>query len=852
MIPPAFKFSPVTRPIITVIFFVFGMAAPLAVGADDPISFNRDIRPILSDKCFHCHGPDEHSREADLRFDIKESAMHAIEPGDPDSSELIYRILEEDPDSRMPPAEVNKPLTPAEVQLLQKWIEQGAQWSDFWAYVAPVKHEVPSSKLYSSAKKSNWIDHLVGARLESLNLSPSKRADRTTLIRRLYFDLIGLPPTPTQVRSFVSDKSVNAFEKVVDELLDSPHFGERMAIYWLDLVRYADTVGYHGDQDHNISPYRDWVINSFNENMRFDQFTREQLAGDLLPNPTTAQQVASGYNRLLQTTHEGGLQPKEYSAIYAADRVRNVSGVWMGATVGCAQCHDHKFDPYTAKDFYSLAAFFADIDDEKHFKSGTNKLPTRRDPELLLISDSDRKELEIAQKTVNQTQAKVTALKKKIAAKDKDKAASSAKDVAAWKLELKNLEQALSKSRSLGKAIEQRGRWTMITRTLDSPRTVRVLSRGDWMDESGEIVLPAVPEFLGSVAPDEAVENKGNDEGAKNEGAKNEGAKNEGAKARRATRLDLANWLVDGQQDSGKLTARVFANRVWHLLMGIGVSKSLDDFGGQGEAPVDLKLLDNLAIEFIETGWDVKALVRQIVTSQTYQQSSLESKELREIDPFNQTFARQSRFRLPAEVIRDNALAIGGLLVTDEIGGRSVRPYQPSGYYQHLNFPQRKYSHDKERSQWRRGVYVHWQRQFLHPTLKALDAPSREECTAQRAKSNTPSAALALLNDPSFIEAARAFAERVLKETKTTAFDDRLEMAFELALSRPPTSAESQLLNSLLEQNLEQFNAAPEDAKSLTTIGQQPVDQDINPAELAAWTMVTRAILNTSESMSRN
>ena len=774
MIPPAFKFSPVTRPIITVIFFVFGMAAPLAVGADDPISFNRDIRPILSDKCFHCHGPDEHSREADLRFDIKESAMHAIEPGDPDSSELIYRILEEDPDSRMPPAEVNKPLTPAEVQLLQKWIEQGAQWSDFWAYVAPVKHEVPSSKLYSSAKKSNWIDHLVGARLESLNLSPSKRADRTTLIRRLYFDLIGLPPTPTQVRSFVSDKSVNAFEKVVDELLDSPHFGERMAIYWLDLVRYADTVGYHGDQNVSISPYR-----------------------------------------------------------------------------------DHKFDPYTAKDFYSLAAFFADIDDEKHFKSGTNKLPTRRDPELLLISDSDRRELEIAQKTVNQTQAKVTALKKKIAAKDKDKAASSAKDVAAWKLELKNLEQALSKSRSLGKAIEQRGRWTMITRTLDSPRTVRVLSRGDWMDESGEIVLPAVPEFLGSVAPDEAVENKGNDEGAKNEGAKNEGAKNEGAKnecakARRATRLDLANWLVDGQQDSGKLTARVFANRVWHLLMGIGVSKSLDDFGGQGEAPVDLKLLDNLAIEFIETGWDVKALVRQIVTSQTYQQSSLESKELREIDPFNQTFARQSRFRLPAEVIRDNALAIGGLLVTDEIGGRSVRPYQPSGYYQHLNFPQRKYSHDKERSQWRRGVYVHWQRQFLHPTLKALDAPSREECTAQRAKSNTPSAALALLNDPSFIEAARAFAERVLKETKTTAFDDRLEMAFELALSRPPTSAESQLLNSLLEQNLEQFNAAPEDAKSLTTIGQQPVDQDINPAELAAWTMVTRAILNTSESMSRN
>jgi len=397
---------------------------PSAICAqNDAVSFNRDIRPILSDKCFHCHGPDEESREAYLRFDLEDSAKQVIEPGNIDDSELISRILSDDDETLMPPPHANKPLEESEIELLKTWVKQGAKFSKFWAYVPPEKHPIPEA----GQKFENWIDQMVVARLRSNEIEPAPMADKTTLIRRLYFDLIGLPPTPTQVESFLADDSGDAVEKVVDELLASKHFGERLAIYWLDLVRFADTVGYHGDQDHNISPYRDWVINAFNDNMPFDQFTREQLAGDLLPDPTEQQKIATGYNRLLQTTHEGGLQPKEYSAIYAADRVRNVSLVWMGATVGCAQCHDHKYDPYTAEDFYSLAAFFADIDDEKHFKSGTNALPTQRPPEILIISDENREELDVAtakvktaEEMVKKTKSEIEKLKKQLTAISKE------------------------------------------------------------------------------------------------------------------------------------------------------------------------------------------------------------------------------------------------------------------------------------------------------------------------------------------------------------------------------------------------------------------------------------------------
>ncbi len=832
--------------LLVVLAVTAGCRCEAIFAQDLPVSFNRDIRPILSDKCFQCHGPDEHAREAGLRLDVREQALDLVEPGDPDESELIYRVHADDPDERMPPPEINKPLSERELQLLKRWVEEGANWSEFWAYVEPVKFDVPDSKFFN--KSANWIDRMVSSRLETLDLQLSGKADKVTLIRRVYFDLIGLPPTPEQVQEFVEDGSADAFEKVVDSLLASPHFGERMAVYWLDLVRYADTVGYHGDQDHNISPYRDWVIDAFNKNMPFDQFTREQLAGDLLPKPTISQKVASGYNRLLQTTHEGGLQPKEYSAIYAADRVRNVSVVWMGATVGCAQCHDHKYDPYTSTDFYSLAAFFADIDDESHFKTGTNSLPTKRPPEILLISEQDRARLDEFQAQIKTLEQQVAETKQELAAQKKaaqqkqeskstdgadDSCNPNPDDVKQVTEQLESLQKELNAVKSAAANTERRGRWSMVTQALEQPRTIRVLPRGNWLDESGPIVEPAIPKFLGSI-------------------------KTAGP---RATRLDLANWLTDANQASGKLTARVMANRIWYLLMGVGISKSLDDFGGQGEAPAFPELLDNLAIEFVETQWDLKSLIRQIVTSQTYQQTSMTSESLQQTDPYNQLFARQSRFRLPAEMVRDNALAISGLLVNDQIGGRSVKPYQPAGYYQHLNFPVRKYVADADRNQWRRGVYVHWQRQFLHPTLKALDAPSREECTAQRARSNTPSAALALLNDPCFVEAARVFAEQVIRETPAAdsvgdnpsdLFVTRLERMFERALSRKPDPAEQALLQQVFAGNYREFSAAPASAASLIAVGIAPVADDLDAIELAAWTMVARAILNTNESMTRN
>ena len=808
-------------------FSVLGLVliANSVFASDDLVSFNRDIRPILSDKCFHCHGPDESTRQVDLRFDLEDSARAVIEPGDVENSEMIARILEQDPDLRMPPAHAKKPLQPREIELIKKWVEQGAPWSEFWAYVPPRWHQLPQPDNAAWAK--GWMDQMILDRIERNGLQPSPPADKVTLIRRVHFDLIGLPPTPAQVRSFVEDDSSDAYERLVDSLLESKHYGERMAMYWLDLVRYADTVGYHGDQEHNISPYRDWVINALNANMPFDQFTRDQLAGDLVPDSTVSLKVASGYNRLLQTTHEGGLQAKEYRSIYAADRVRNVSAVWMGATIGCAQCHDHKYDPYTTKDFYSLAAFFADIDDEAHFKNGTNALPTRRSPEILILTDSDRREFDSVTQAADEAKRKLVELKKKQEGLAKTIQQADADQRDPLQGQLNDLQAQIDivkgehkKLRDSAKQIESRGAWTMISRPLSKPRTVRILPRGDWLDESGPVVMPAVPEFLGAL-------------------------RTEG----RATRLDLAEWMTDCESGVGKLTARVFVNRIFYLLMGVGISRSLDDFGGQGMAPSYPELLDNLAIDFAKD-WDVKRLLRQIILSSTYRQSSVASASLIDRDPFNEMFARQSRYRLPAEMIRDMTLAVSGLLNVDQIGGKSVKPYQPNGYYRHLNFPPRKYRHDVDARQWRRGLYVHWQRMFLHPSFKALDAPTREECTCERSRSNTPLAALALMNDPCFVEAARIFAEKIMAGGKT--FDERLDHAFQWAVSRNAEPAEVDILRQLYVSSLDQFTSEPKSASDLLGIGQASANAALAPVELAAWTTVARAILNTSEAISRN
>ncbi len=749
-----------------------------------PIDFSRDIRPLLSDRCFFCHGPDGEERKADLRLDLEEAAklsrsgVAAIVAGSPEKSELIARIKTHDRDDRMPPVDSGKSLSDEEVALLERWILEGAPWSDHWAYKLPERRPAPATE--ETGWGQNWIDDWVLSKLEERALAPSKDADPVTLVRRLSFDLTGLVPEPETVASFQNDPSRQAYGRLVDAFLESPQFGERMASYWLDLVRYADTVGYHGDQDHNISPYRDYVIDAFNENLSFDQFTIEQLAGDLLAEPTMDQLIATGYNRLLQTSHEGGVQQKEYLAIYAADRVRNVSGVWLGATMGCAQCHDHKYDPITSKDFYAMQAFFSDVDEVKHFKNGTNNLPTRREPEIEVLSKRERLVAAMIDREIE----------------------SVSKNLVVPGTGDGSLEGSprLETLRALKKRIEGTKRKVMVTQSVE-PRTIRLLPRGNWLDDSGPVLQPAVPEFLGEL---------------------------KGAADQRSTRLDLARWLTDAENGAGLLTARVFVNRFWFLMFGSGLSRSLDDFGGQGEPPYHGELLDQLAIEFVDSGWDVKHIFRLIAGSRTYRQDSLETEGLRTRDPYNQLLARQARFRLPAEAVRDSLLQISGLL-NHEIGGASVKPYQPEGYYRHLNFPPRKYKAHSDGQQWRRGVYVHWQRQFLHPMMAAFDAPSREECTSQRPASNTPVAALVLLNDPSFVEAAEAFAKRIM-EFGGPEPEGRLRFAFQQALSRDPDETEIEILSRLL--------SGP--------------GNDLGESEKQHWVSVARAILNLSEAITRH
>ncbi len=1005
---------------------LLGLLTACAAGAaETKIDFNRDIRPILSSVCFDCHGPDAGQRKADLRFDTQEGAFadlgghRAIVAGKVSESALVERIMATDEDTVMPPPEHRRQLSEAQKQLLVQWIEQGANWADHWSFIAPQRAAAP--EVQNTQWSLNDIDRFILKRLEDPKIAPSQPADKVTLLRRLSFDLIGMAPTYEEVQAFVNDSSPKAYEAAVDRLLQSPHFGERMAMYWLDLVRYADTVGYHGDQNVSVSPYRDYVIDAFNDNMPFDRFTREQLAGDLLPEATVRQRVASGYNRLGMMSAEGGVQPKEYLAKYAADRVRTASAVWLGSTLGCAECHDHKYDPFTTKDFYRFAAFFADIKERGLYSGGDfgtkMDVPDKVLPNLLqdldqqiaavqksletptpaLAAEQAAWEAQLQQnggywQTFQVHEAKATggtALKVQTdgsiiasGANPKESTYSITVSTALSKLSGLRLEvlpdpslpkqgpgragngnlvitevqmraEQPLKFTSASATIEQAGfvaastingklqgnsegwailpqvsrpqalvlqleqpieaspdqrftivieqkhanhnvgrfrlagmfaetlpkpdvqppvsteiaavlnvdpaerntaqneqlaklfrsmapsldgqrkrlktlqderaattkrhtRQTLVTVTVD-PRPMRVLPRGNWMDDSGEVVSSGVPHFLPQLETTE-----------------------------RATRLDLANWIT---APDNPLTARVFVNRLWKLMFGTGLSKQLDDVGSQGEWPTHPELLDTLAVDFRENGWDVKRILKQIVMSQTYRQSSLPRAELVDIDPFNRLLARQSRFRLDAEMVRDNALSVSGLLVR-KVGGRSVKPYQPVGLYRHLNFPRRTYQADKDENQYRRGVYTHWQRQFLHPAMKAFDAPAREECTAERSRSNTPLAALVLLNDPSYVEAARVFAESVLTSSKDK--DARIQAMMQRTVSRPATANELQVLNELLTAHQTHFSANPDAAKQLIEVGLRPVANDLEPIELAAWTSVARTLFNLHEFISRN
>jgi hypothetical protein len=827
---------------------VLAFASSAALPAEKAVQFDRDVRPILADHCFACHGPDASRRKADLRLDLRDAAIDsgAIVPNNPGDSTLVERILSTDADERMPPAETNKPLTDKQKDMLRRWVAEGAAYQQHWSYVPPQKSAIPTG--------TSGVDYLVQQRLTSIGLRPSPEADRRTLIRRLYADLVGLPPKPEEVAAFAADDKPGAYQRLVDRLLESPHYGERMAIGWLDVVRFADTIGYHSDNPRNVWPYRDWVIDSFNRNKPFDRFTIEQLAGDLMPDTTTETRVGSAFNRLLLSTEEGGAQPKDYEARMLTDRVRAIGTVWLGQTTGCAQCHDHKFDPFTTRDFYSLGAFFADI-----------KEPVigRREEGMVVASAEQQQELarldaavEAAKKSLDavasdldaaqaeweakyatpdaalpepafHAQAAAQARRAAIAGFRKEPGKRNGREKEAIRAYYRNHVEAAHRAEidAVREAEKARGAYydtlpkCLVSEITTARRTVRILPRGNWLDDSGEIVEAALPHYL----PQPKIE------------------------GRALTRLDLAQWLVARENP---LTARVFVNRLWKQFFGTGLSRVLEDLGAQGEPPRNPELLDWLACEFMDSGWDIKHMVRMIVTSQTYRQVSVATPALLAADPENRELARQSAFRLDAELVRDYALSMAGLL-SPRIGGPSVKPYQPAGYWENLNFPTREYVADIAEAQHRRGLYVWWQRTFLHPSLLAFDAPSREECCAERSRSNIPQQALVLLNDPTYVEASRAFAARILMECQGSA-DDRITWAWQQALQRPPRPEEREVAARLLDKHRQIYREQPELAAALLKVGIDRAPAKIDPVELAAWTHVARVLLNLHETITRS
>ncbi len=796
-----------------------GTTAPDAepVSATVPVSFNNEIRPILSNNCIFCHGPDPDHRGADLRLDFYEDATAdlggyaAIVPGDRGKSEVWRRIT--DTGDPMPPVKSHKTLTPEEIELIGRWIDEGAIYETHWAYVIPERPEIP--EVENTAWPANPIDRFILANLEKRDIEPSPRADRRTLLRRATFDLTGLPPTAEQARAFLADDSPDAYERLVDSLLETTAYGEHLAVWWLDLVRYADTIGLHSDNPRSAWPYRDWVIRSLNENMPFDEFTTMQLAGDLMqPEPTTDMLVASAYNRLALATEEGGAQPMEYEAITNTDRVANFTDVWLATSVSCAECHDHKFDPVTARDFYTMAAFFADID---HAIIGQDRGYAALKHPILFVPENEEQAARIAPVEEAYTaflEAHPDAwMVEEYLATRPPRPALPGGEMPEYGEEFQKI---LEQRTELAKSVPH----VVITRQRPEPRTVRVLARGDWQDTTGEIVEPAILEFLdGPVSTDD----------------------------HRLTRLDLAKWTMSAENP---LTARAMVNRLWGRYLGTPISADAIELGSQGVPPTHPELLDWLAVEFRESGWDLRHIIRLIVTSETYRQLADTREDLAIIDPDNQKlFARQSALRLPAEAVRDQALAAAGLL-DDRIGGPSVFPYQPDGHWEPLNFPRREYPTSTGPDLYRRSLYTWAQRMFPHPLMVSFDAPSRENCTGQRMISVTPLQALASLNAPDFVEAARVLAAATARTSETDA--DRLDHLFFHVLSREPRDSERATLLALLQNQRQRHQAAPGSAEKLIATGEAPVPTDLDPVELAAWTAVCRAILNLHETVTRN
>lgn len=1045
------------KTVIVLLAWLHG-STPFADAAETPaapsVQYNRDVRPILADKCFHCHGPDAAARQADLRLDERRNATadrdghRAIVPRKPISSELIRRVSSPNEDERMPPVDSGTTLTDEEVDILRRWIQHGAEYQTHWSFIPPKQPALPDVADPSWSK--NAIDHFVLKKLDQEKQKPSAEADAAMLIRRVSLDLTGLPPTVEEVIAFEKAFEQNAevaYSKLIDRLLRSPRYGEHMAVSWLDAARYADTNGYFTDNNRTMWPWRDWVINAFNRNMPFDQFTIEQLAGDLLPNSTIDQKIATGFNRNHMVNNETGIIEEEFRVEYVVDRADTTATVWMGLTVGCARCHDHKFDPISQKDFYRFFAFFNNVPERGLSGSGGNSTPTLKVPAKEL-----QNRLDMTRREVASTEREFAAIKKQL---DDEQAAweatatdslpdedtsglvshlsldttfaaaattgsvgiakgllgsaarligdgcvsfsgigdfdhDDAFSFGAWvraesagcvvsKMddanEMRGFDITLRKGKAIVNLVHGWNRnairvvtkssiptrqWQHMMMTYDGagkakgvtvyvdgvPQTVEIVhdsltatirnpeplrigrrqasaSLKGLVDDvriydrqlsdaeisklvssqliRGVLSTPANKRsealkrklrtcFLSDRARSRATELTTKLDRLRKEATylarsiPTTMVMQESEKPRQAfvllrgeydqprekvtpgfpgfasvddeseadvpsplNRFDLARWLVDS---SHPLTARVTVNRLWQQLFGVGIVKTVDDFGTQGDWPSHPELLDWLAVELVESGWNIQHVLKLIVTSATYRQTSNSASESFANDPENRLLARGPRFRMRAEMLRDNALAISGLLV-EKIGGPSVKPYQPSGLWKAVTYDgASEYVPEKGESLYRRSLYSFWKRQSPPPNMLVFDAPTRETCTAQRSQTNTPLQALALMNDPTFIEASRKLAERMMTSSADNNLD-RVELVFRLATARKPTNDEIRILLDFFELQKTTFLKKQDDAGRLLSVGDAKRNQSLDAATLAAWTTVASMILTLDETVTK-
>lgn len=713
----------------------FSLVGDTGYAADEPVSFNRDVRPILAKNCFACHGPDEGTREADLRLDTAAGATavrdgrRALVSGRPEESELIARIESDDPDVVMPPADSGHELSSHEKALLRRWISEGGEYNVHWSFTQPVKAELPTVK--QDAWPKHAIDHFVLAKPEAQQLSPSVTADRYRLIRRVSLDLTGLPPTPEEADAFVADVSDDAFEKVVDRLLTKETYGEHWARMWLDLARYADTKGYEKDRHRDIWKFRDWVINALNRDMPYDQFTIEQLAGDLLPATSSEQKLATAFHRNTMTNDEGGTDNEEFRVAAVKDRVDTTMQVWMGLTMGCAKCHSHKYDPISQRDYYSLYAIFNQTADaDRSDDAPVLPLPTEEQARQIA-------EIETAIRSLQEQQKETPDDSLEAMIKERQK-------------QLTAVRNSITKTPIMKELLDGKRRET------------RLHQRGNFLDP-GDKVEPAVLGLFGSPDGDLPM-----------------------------NRLGVARWIV---QADNPLTARVMVNRVWARLFGIGLVETEEDFGTQGMMPSHPQLLDWLAVDFREGGWSIKRLVRTIVLSATYQQSTVVDAEKLAADPRNILLSRGPRFRLSAETVRDQALAVSGLL-TQKVGGPSVMPPQPDGVWK-STYNALKWIDATGSDRYRRALYTYWKRTSPYPAMITFDAGSGEVCQIRRVRTNTPLQALVTLNDPAYVEAAGALARRM--NDVAGASSEKIRRGFRLALIRPPSEGEAARLLEVYE-----------------------------------------------------